>query len=35
MVITELTTAPAGVTVDGENEQVSPEGRPEHAKLTA
>jgi hypothetical protein len=35
MVIVELTAAADGVIVDGVNEQVSPEGRPEQLKLTA
>ena len=34
IVMVELTAALAGVTVDGENEHVSPEGRPEQPKLT-
>ena len=31
----EVTAAPAGVTVDGENEQPSPEGKPEQLNLIA
>jgi hypothetical protein len=34
MVIVELTGAPAGSTVDRENEHKSPAGRPEQVKLT-
>ena len=35
MVMVDVTAALDGVTVDGENVQVSPEGRPEQVKLTA
>lgn len=35
MVIAEVTAAPDGVTVDGENEQLSPEGSPVQLKFTA
>ena len=34
-VMVELTDAPAGVTLTGENEQLSPDGSPEQLKLTA
>ena len=35
MLIVDMTAALDGVTVDGENEQLSPDGRPEQLKLTA